>query len=269
MTDPTPGLLDSLRSARLLDLGQPFHADMPQPPGAPRFSLSLWRRHGDVMRGDGYSAAIDLLTTTCHAGTHIDAIGHISVDGRLYGDRPADAVQRGAGGLRELGIETLAPVVRRGVLADVAGYLGVPALEPGFGIGGDLLQAALDRSGSRVEAGDVVLVRTGWGRLWGDPDRYVSREAGLPGVDSDGAAWIADRGVPVTGADCLMYERFDPRDNRLPVHSRLVRGEAIHLIENMQLEGLAAVSPTAFAIVVLPLPLVGASGSQVRPVALL
>lgn len=261
-------LLDALRSASVVDLGQPFHAAMPQPAGAPRFTLSLWRRHGDVLRGDGYSAAIDLLTTTCHAGTHIDAIGHISVDGRLHGDRSAAVTQTGPGGLRELGIETVAPIVRRGVLADVAAALGVSALEPGFGISGDLLQAALDRRGSRLEPGDVLLVRTGWGRFWNEPDRYLSPEAGLPGVDADGATWIAEQGVSATGADCLMYERFDPGDNRLPVHSRLIRDAAIHLIENMQLEGLSAVSAAEFGVVVLPLPLVGATGSQVRPIAL-
>ena len=90
-----------------------------------------------------------------------------------------------------------------------------------------------------------------------------------PGVNADGAAWLADRGALATGADCLMYEAFDPRQNILPVHSLLLQGRGIALIENLDLEGLAAAAiDRPFTVVVLPLKLVGATGSQVRPIAI-
>lgn len=271
MTEATAGsdLVGALRHARVIDLGQPFHADMPQPAGLPRFSLVMVRRHGDTMRGEGYSAAHDLLITLNHAGTHIDAIGHVSVHGRLHGDVSADDVQRGTTGLGEFGIQALTPIVRRCVLADVAGYLGVDQLEPAFGIGGDLLAASLEARGGHLERGDVLLVRTGWGALWKEPDRYLGQGRGLPGVDDAGAEWIVQQGVSATGADCLMYEKFDPMLNALPVHSRLIQGEAIALMENLNLEELAAAAAAAFTIIVLPLPLVGGTGSQVRPIAVL
>ena len=265
----TNDLVSRLRDARVVDLAQTLHAEMPQLHGAPRFHLSLLRRHGDLVRGEGYSAANELLSTICHAGTHIDAIGHVSVDGLLYGDRSADEVQRGTRGLRELGIETVEPIVRRGILADVAGHLGVPALDPAFGISGDLLSATLEATGRHAEPGDVILVRTGWGRFWDDPERYVSRAAGLPGINDDGAAWIARAGAFATGSDTLMYEAVDPRDDRMRVHSRLIRRESIHLIENMNLETLAGQDAFDFVVVILPLRLVGATGSQVRPIAIL
>jgi kynurenine formamidase len=88
-------------------------------------------------------------------------------------------------------------------------------------------------------------------------------------VNADGAAWLADRGVLATGADSLMYESFDPRRNALPVHSLLIQGHGIALMENLDLEGLAAAAlDRPFTIVVLPLKLVGGTGSQVRPIAL-
>ncbi|HEX3428163.1 MAG TPA: cyclase family protein [Candidatus Limnocylindrales bacterium] len=268
-TTDSSDLVRALQRSRVIDLGQPFHAEMPQPAGLPRFSLVTVRRHGDVTRAEGYSAAHDLLITLNHAGTHIDAIGHVSAHGRLHGDVSADEVQRGTGGLAGFGIQALAPIVRRCVLADVAGFLEVDRLEPAFGIGGDLLQASLQAQGSYLERGDVLLVRTGWGAMWEEPDRYLGQGRGLPGVDADGAEWIAAQGVSATGADCLMYERFDPSVNALPVHLRLVQGAAIPLIENLDLEELATTGAPAFTIVVLPLPLVGGTGSQVRPIALL
>ncbi|HEV7605165.1 MAG TPA: cyclase family protein [Candidatus Limnocylindrales bacterium] len=268
MTDPSD-LVRALQRSRVIDLGQPFHAEMPQPAGLPRFSLVTVRRHGDVMRGEGYSAAHDLLITLNHAGTHIDAIGHVSAHGKLHGDVAADDVQRGIHGLGDFGIQALAPIVRRCVLADVAGFLGVDRLEPAFGIGGDLLAASLQARGSHLERGDVLLVRTGWGALWTEPERYLGQGLGLPGVDADGADWIAGQGVSATGADCLMYEQFDPAVNALPVHLRLLQAEAIPLMENLGLEELATTGAEAFTVVVLPLPLVGGTGSQVRPIALL
>lgn len=264
----TAGLLEQLEAARIYDLSQPFSANMPQLPGAPRFHLGLLRRHGDTMRGDGYSSANELMVTIGHAGTHIDAIGHVSVDGRLYGGLSAEEVQRGTVGLSQLGIEVAAPIVRRAVLADVAGYLGVSELEPAFRIKADLLKASLAKAGAEVTKGSVVLVRTGWGQRWGDPERYVSAAAGLPGVDEDGAAWLAEKGIVATGSDTLMYEYFDPADNRLPVHCILIQGAGVHLIENMNLEALVGTGLAEFAIVVLPLRLVGATASQVRPIAL-
>ncbi|MEA2606472.1 MAG: hypothetical protein QOI00_1229 [Chloroflexota bacterium] len=262
-------LVARIGRARIIDLGQPLHADMPQPPGLPRFSLALLRRHGDVLREGGYSAAHDLLITLNHAGTHIDALGHISVHGRLFGDVAADDIQRGTGGLGELGIQAMAPIVGRAVLADVPRHLGIAALEPAFGIDGALLEATLSGQGQVLQKGDVLLVRTGWGAWWSDPERYLGRAAGLPGVNADGAAWLADRGALATGADCLMYEAFDPRHNALPVHSLLIQGRGIALIENLDLEELAAAAiDRAFTIVVLPLKLVGATGSQVRPIAI-
>lgn len=264
----TSRLIADVTAARIFDLSQPFTADMPQLPGAPRFQLGLLRRHGDAQRAGGYSAANELLITIGHAGTHIDALGHVSVDGRLHGGLSAEATQRGTGGLRQLGIETVEPIIRRTILLDVAGFLGVAALEPAFGVGGDLLQACLERTGSTIEAGDVVLVRTGWGAYWQDASKYVSQQAGLPGVDDDGARWLAEQRIFGTGADCLMYERYDPAEDRLPVHCRLIEAEGIHLIENMNLEMVAKAGVTECALVVLPLRLVGATASQVRPIAL-
>lgn len=267
--ETTRHLISQLQGARIIDLAQTLHGDMPQPPGAPRFHLSLLRRHGDTMRGGGYSAATEVIFTMGHAGTHLDAIGHISVNGRLFGGLAAEEVQSGTQGLKQLGIETIEPIVRRGVLLDIAAFLGVAALEPAFGISGEVLEACLAGIGTTIHAGDVVLIRTGWGQFWGDPERYVSREAGLPGVDSDGAAWLSERGIFAAGADCLMFEKFHPSDNRLPVHCDLIQGAGIHLLENMNLEALAAAQPTEFAIVVLPLKLIGATASQVRPIAIL
>ena len=62
-----------------------------------------------------------------------------------------------------------------------------------------------------VDAGDVVLVRSGWGRLFDDGDRaYIGQDTGVPGVGEAGARWLADRGVHAAGADTIAFERLAP-----------------------------------------------------------
>lgn len=263
-----PSLVRLATAARVFDLSQRSHANMPQLPGAPRFMLNLLRRHGDVYREDGVSAANELLVSICHAGTHIDAIGHISVHGLLHGGVSAQEAQVGTAGMTRLAIDTVAPIVRRGVLLDVAGALGVPALAPAQGIDGTMLAECARRSGVAIQRGDAVLVRTGWGAYWDEPERYVSLADGLPGTNLDGARWLAERGVFLTGADCLMYESYHPSHNALPVHALLLQHHGIYLVENMALEGLAQAGIAEFLLITLPLRLAGATGSPVRPIAL-
>jgi kynurenine formamidase len=254
--------------ATVHDLGQVSHAGMPQLPGAPRYALTLLRRHGDLYREDGLSTANELFMSIGHAGTHIDAIGHVSVDGKLHRGLDAKAVQTGTVGLTELAIHEMAPIVRRGVMLDIAATVGVPALEPATPVTGELLHAAASRAGVVIRPGDAVLVRTGWGAFWDDPARYVSEDAGLPGTDVDGARWLVEHGVTLTGADCLMYEHFHPSRNRLPVHAYLIQEHGVPLVENMNLESLATEGVTEFLLIISPLKLLGATASPVRPLAI-
>jgi kynurenine formamidase len=53
----------------------------------------------------------------------------------------------------------------------------------------------------------------------------------------------------------------------LPAHRVLLVEHGVHIIETMALEELAAQGVHEFLFVVAPLPLVGATGSPVRPLA--
>jgi hypothetical protein len=54
----------------------------------------------------------------------------------------------------------VAPIVRRGVLLDIAGFEGVDVLPASFEVTPDHLSRA---SSTEINEGDVVLLRTGWG----------------------------------------------------------------------------------------------------------
>ena len=265
----TAELIALAAASRVYDLAQPFANGMPQSPNHPRFHLALARRHGDGVREGGGSAAAEILVLGGHVGTHIDALSHVSQDGLLHGGVSAEEAQRG-GRFSTLGIETVAPFVGRGILLDVAGLHGVDVLPGGTVITAADLEAAAERAGVRPRAGDVVLVRSGWARHWGDPDAFVGHASGVPGPGEEAAAWLASAGIRATGADTIAYEALAPGAGHasLPVHRHLLVERGIHIIETLQLEELAAGGVSEFLFVAAPLKLVGGTGSPLRPLAL-
>lgn len=264
-------LLDAVTAGvRVVDLAQPLAPNIPTSPNHPGFRMALLRRHGDAVRPDGGSAANELITTGGHVGTHVDALAHVSQDGKLHGGADAAEAQRG-GRFARLGIDEMAPVVCRGVLLDVAATAGVDTLPGGHPIGPDELAAAERRAGVAIGRGAAVLVRTGWARRWDDAEAYLGHASGVPGVTEDGARWLADRGVAVTGADTTAYEHIAPGAGHrvLPVHRVLLVEHAIHIVEHLNLEEASAAGVGEFVFVLAPLKIVGATGSPVRPLAVI
>jgi kynurenine formamidase len=261
--------LAALAGLQMIDLGQPMTVGMPQSPNHPQFRMALQRRHGDMVRADGSSAANEIIVTGGHVGTHIDALAHVSYRGRLHGDVDAHKAQAG-GRFSQLGVETIEPMINPGVLLDVPGALGIDRCPPGYEVTPEDLQRALGRQDSRIQAGDVILIRTGWGQLFSDPDAFVGRSTGVPGPGSDAGDWLAAYQPRAVGSDTLAFEHIPPGEGHalLPVHRLLLVQRGVHIIETLALERLAASAGYQFVLVLVPLPITGATGSPVRPLAL-
>ena len=203
-----------------------------------------------------------------HTGTHLDGLAHVSRAGQLHGGIDAAEAQRG-GRFRALGVETVAPMFGRGILLDVAGHRRVPSLPPAEPITADTLQAVADAHGLDPTGATAILVRSGWARYWGEPPRYLGRESGVPGPDISAAAWLSAAEPIVVGHDSMAFEQLEAGAGHaaLPVHGALIAERGIHILENVNLETLAADGVYEFLFVCLPLRFVGATGSPVRPIA--
>jgi len=176
-----------------------------------------------------------------------------------------DSTVQTSAGFRVLGIETMAPLVTRGVLLDVAGDKRLP---PEHSITVDELARAETAARVEVRAGDAVLVRTGYGTLWSKPAEYLQGA----GVSAAGSRWLIAKKVSAVGADNMAWDVIGPTDAELgvtlPGHILLLVRAGIPIIENLNLEGLAAAGIHEFVFVCLPLKMRGATGSPVRPIAL-
>jgi kynurenine formamidase len=258
---------EALAGAEVFDLAQPMRTGMPQSPNHVPFRMVLERRHGDVVRADGGSAANEVIVTGGHVGTHVDALAHVSQEGRLHGGHEAAAVQ-GHAGFTALGIDAFEPYVGRAVLLDVAAVHGVAALPPGY----EITPADLDRAadGLAPQPGEALLIGTGWSRHWGEPELFTGQSRGAPGPGAAAGRWLAERRPRLVGAESIAFEHIPPGHGHatLPVHRILLVEAGINIVETMRLWPLLDAGHREVLLIVNPLPLAGATGAPVRPLAL-
>ncbi len=251
--------LTTIRSARAYDLGQPYFPGMPHFPSHPPFLYSLTKRHGDICYEGGTTSAADAIALGTHVGTHIDALSHFSCNGVFFGGKTVDHTYEH--GMAELGVDTIAPIVRRGVLLDIAGSQSVEALPPEFEIRPEHLSSALH---SELREGDVALIRTGWARYFADAKRYINNTY-APGPGLEGARWLSKHRIFAAGSDTVAFEKVP--SPAMVVHRHLLVDSGIHIIEVLNLEELAEQRVYEFLFVAAPMNVRGATGAPVRPLA--
>lgn len=267
-------LVDADELTRLLQARTVYDLEQPRYAGAPTFAahepgfmLHLHRRHEPGL-GEPRTSASGLVMMAEHSGTHIDALCHQAMDMTLHGGVHVDPGVQTSTGFTTLGADDIAPIIRRGVLLDVAGAEGVDCLPERSLVTAEMLHRTLDAQGTVVQPGDVVCVRTGNGRHWADRPRY---EAG-PGMATDASRWCRERRAFAVASDNLAWDlpgHHDPELGcTLPGHVVLLVEGGVYIIENINLEELARARVHEFTLLCLALKMQGATGSPVRPVAL-
>jgi kynurenine formamidase len=259
-----------VRSGTVVSLAQPLSSRMPMPAHRTGVQHFLGRDGGDYAAGarrpGGFQFAEDTVVMPLHVGTHIDALCHAWYDDQLYNGFPGSGTRSTTGAAR-CGIDSMGPIATRGVLLDVAAMRGGP-LTGGASIGRAELERAARAAGVTPEAGDVVLIRTGWYESVGHAPGVSFNEE--PGLDLEAALWLAERGVAVVGADNFAIEAIPfPAGAVFPVHQRLIRDFGMPLLEGLVLGPLADTGRHEFLFAASPLPIVGGTGSPLSPLAIL
>ena len=141
----------------------------------------------------------DIIMGWVGIGTGIDGPGHVG-KGHVTFNRNNAADFVAPDGLKKLGVETIPAIATRGVLLDMAGYLGTDIVKEGTAFNRAEIEGALKRQGlGTIEKSDVVLFCTGWMKLMGKDDKRC--EGCNPGLGRGGAQYLASLGVAVVGAD--------------------------------------------------------------------
>jgi kynurenine formamidase len=220
---------------------------------------------------------------TLQRATQLDGLAHIGVGDVFYNGFSAKDFATPAG-VSRLGIEKVGPVVTRGILLDVLGYKqkkgsndvitlnGHPTLHDTYRITlEDILDTMKWEGIGSIEAGDVVLIRTGWDRLADDPalyDRYLTSE---PGIYLREAKFLADHRPAIIGADSWALELVGVADERgyaFAVHQELMPKRGIRIGESIRTNSLAEQGIHEFVYFYMPEYYWGGTAGSTAPVAL-
>ena len=272
-------ILSRINSSAVYDLSVEYFVGMPSFDALGDPGYQYWLTHTphgtEVDNPNGLGSEMnrkvsytgDAISMYTHMGTHIDALNHFGLDGKIWnGFTPEEHL--GDKGWKRTGAETIPPIIARGVLIDVARFKGVNVLQNNYRIDAKDLQAVLKEQQIEIQKGDVVLIRTGQARYYKDAHTYLD---GYAGINLDAVQWLVeDRGVMLLGADNLSLEAFpsERADNWVPVHTYLLAQKGVMFIEQMDLESLAKDQVYEFAFIAAPMKLRGASAAPMRPIAI-
>ncbi|GIJ43715.1 cyclase [Virgisporangium aliadipatigenens] len=227
----------------------------------------------------GLGGADDVIAMPLQCSTQWDGLGHIFDHGAAWNGRPAGEVVTSLGDT-VTGIETVADVIAgRGVLLDVGRVHGGDGdLPDGFAVTEQHLTETAHAHGVAIGRGDIVLVRTGQltrarrgvaaGHGWGD---YAGGPA--PGLSFTTAEWLHRTEIAAIATDTWGFEVRPNEFDRAfqPLHQVAIPHIGLFLGELWDLDALAADCAAdgvfEFWLTAAPLPVTGAVGAPVNPIA--
>lgn len=269
------------RRGRVISCALPFDQNGPQSGLAGRHNPIhvMLADGGDALSGaqdflpGGFRYADDAVTMPLQCGTQWDALAHVFYDGRMYNDRDIRWVTSGGALLNAID-QVKDGILGRGVLLDLPRNRRVRWLENGSAILPEELDRCAENQGVTVESGDIVLVRTGmmtrclqeksWQGYCGGP---------APGLSIHCAAWLFEREVAAVATDTWGVEVLpnETSDCFQPLHMISIRNTGVLFGEIFQLDALAEACAEdgnyAFLFAAPPLPITGAVGSPINPLA--
>ncbi|MEP4533204.1 MAG: cyclase family protein [Cyclobacteriaceae bacterium] len=269
--------LSKINSGKTYDLSVEYFVGMPSfhSLGDPGYQYWLTHTpHGTVVDNpNGLGIAMnekvsytgDAISMYTHMGTHIDALNHFGLNGKIWNGFSSEQYL-GDKGWKKTGAESIPPIIARGVLIDVESVKG--SLPKNYRITAEDLQLTLSEQNVSLKRGDVVLIRTGQARHYEKAEHYLDN---YPGISLSAVKWLVEnKGIMLLGADNLSFEAFPPerKDNWVPVHTYLLAEKGVMFIEQMFLEELSEDKIYEFAFIAASLKLRGASGSPMRPLAI-
>ena len=256
--------INMVRSGRVYDLGLDLDSSVPQgPPGEFDPFTFRWVHKPEAGREGLYQYAAESVGGTPHIGTHIDGLMHATSGTTMFGGCDFTEVVSPSGFTSD-GIESVPPIVTRAVVLDIAARAGDP-LPDRYEVRIADIEGAAREQNVQFRSGDAVLVRTGKVRQYGvDNDAY---QASQPGVGPDAAIWLFEHGMAILGTDTTGTEPLPFADPGRTTHQAMLVERGVHLIENLNLEELGRDKISEAMFVCLPLRITGASGSWVRPIA--
>ena len=210
----------------------------------------------------------DILQMWIGTGPQLDGLGHIGDDDIFYNCNKGEDFSF-ITGLTKMGIETVPPLVGRGVLINMAKHHGVSSMSGGQGITREDIKKAIKKQNIELKKGDIILFHTGWtdAKLKSSPEEWG---ASIPGITNDAAVFLSKFRPMAVGADTWGLGAVPPieGDKVYYDHVTLIKENGIFILETMDTGRLAKENVTEFMFVLGQPKLKGAVQMIINPVAL-
>ena len=280
--------LELVTTGQVYDLGVTFSRESFVWPGHNKSEVMTFRspdglrRMGDLeftlpeVNPAGVSWHSCAVFASDNVATQIDALGHaVSGDPKHgYNDISLEEIA-GDFGVRRLSAAGIPPIVNRAVLLDIAGLKDIPALPASYAITPEDIRLAEERQRVKVRVGDIVLMRTGTLRYWGEDgaDHELLAAHDSAGITLETAKYLVEeRGALALGSDTSGLEVAPAPEGStsfVPVHEYLLIEQGVHLLEFHYLEDLARAGVWEFCYVAATNKIAGTTaGFALRPIAL-
>lgn len=272
-------ILSRITGGKIYDLGTEYFVGMPSWQAAGDPPYMMWMTHtppGDVISdpmhvgkkmNEHVSYSGTAVSMYAHMGTHIDALVHFGLDGKIWnGFSAVDHV--GVRGWDVAGAEKLPPIVARGVLIDVAAAKGVDALPGGYRVTRQDLIDALKKEGISLKKGDVALIRTG---IMKDFENFQVYMAPPPAPGIEAVKYLIEEAeVMNIGTDNLSFETFpsEIEGNYLPLHTYLLGQHGSEIMEMINMQELSHDHVYEFVFITANLKFRGSDSAPMRPIAI-
>ena len=212
-------------------------------------------------------------------GTQIDGLGHVGINHTYYNGNHIDDFFHQSG-LKKFSTSDIPPIVARGIVLDIVGYLksvdaskvvtldGHEMLKADVAVNEAEIKGALARQKIKLGSGDVVLLHTGYAAMAAiDVTRYMAAQ---PGLGKAGALFLADHNPIAVGADTFGLEvgPGEIEGDLLPVHQELLTRRGIYVLENIVTEGLVGDAAWEFMFVLGQARIKGTVQMIINPVAI-
>lgn len=271
--------VNKINAEKVYDLSVEYYIGMPswQAAGDPQYQM--WMTHtphgtevdDPLSVGKKMNAHVSYTGSAfsmyAHMGTHIDALNHFGLNGKIWNHFSAKQYL-GDRGWKKAGIEKVPPIVARGVLLDIPAAKGLKELDAGYRITRQDIEATLSFQKTRLQPGDVVLIRTGRMRHYHKAGAFMNN---APGLGMAAARFLAEENLALSlGADNLSFEAFpsEEQNNYVPVHTYLLAQQGVTIMELVYLEQLAEDRVYEFAFIGTPLKIRGGDAAPLRPIAI-
>nr|VFJ51221.1 MAG: Putative cyclase [Candidatus Kentron sp. FW] len=201
-------------------------------------------------------------------GPQIDGLGHLGAKGEYYNCNEGRTFAQ-LTGLTKLSVDKIPPLIGRGIMIDMAKYFGVRNMNAGQHFGSVEIKAAAKAQGVIIREADIVLFHTGWtdAKLKSEPSTWISGE---PGLNNEGAVYLASLNPMVVGADTWGLEAIPPAkgDKLFYGHMTLLKENGIYTLETMNTARLAEEGVHEFMFVLGQARIKGTAQMIINPIAI-